>query len=98
VTNQHYQNRQVFVHRTSFDAWPKALQEEMRAAVKDAIIFQRELHLKEDDDAMAAIRGERGEIVALSAQEHEAFVRAVTPIYDEARRQYPRDLLRLVGL
>ena len=98
VTNQHYQNRQVFVHRPSFDAWPRALQEEMRAAVKDAVTYQRELHLKEDNDAMAAIRKEGGEIVELTAQQHEAFVRAVTPIYDEARRQYPRDLLGSAGL
>jgi C4-dicarboxylate-binding protein DctP len=98
VTNQHYQSRQVFVNRTSFDAWPKALQDEMRAAVKDAVIFQRELHVKEDDDAMAAIRNEGGQILELTVQEHEAFVRAVTPIYDEARSQYPRDLLGLVGL
>jgi len=98
VTNQHYQSRQVFVHRSSFDVWPKGLQEEMRAAVKDAVVFQRELHLKEDSDAMAAIRNEGGGIVELTAPEHEAFVRAVTPIYDEARSQYPRDLLGLVGL
>jgi len=98
VTNQHYQSRQVFVHRSSFDAWPRELQEEMRAQVKDAVAFQRELHLKEDNDAMAAIRGERGTILELTAQEHEAFVRAVRPIYDEARREYPRDLLGLTGL
>jgi TRAP-type C4-dicarboxylate transport system substrate-binding protein len=98
VTNQHYQSRQVFVNRPSFDAWPLALQEEMRAAVKDAVTFQRELHVKEENDAMAAIRYEGGEILELTAQEHEAFVRAVTPIYDEARRQYGRDLLGLVGL
>jgi TRAP-type C4-dicarboxylate transport system substrate-binding protein len=98
VTNQHYQSRQAFVHRTSFDAWPRALQEEMRAAVQDAVIFQRELHLKEEADAMTAIRNERGAILELTAQEHEAFVRAVAPIYDEARRQYPRDLLGLAGL
>jgi len=98
VTNQHYQSRQVFVNRPSFDAWPRQLQQEMRAAVKDAIIFQRELHLKEDDDSMAAIRNQGGEILELTAQEHQAFVRAVTPIYDEARSQYGRDLLDLVGL
>jgi len=88
----------VFVHRASFDAWPRALQEEMRAAVTDAVAFQRDLHVKEENDAMAAIRNEKGEIVDLTGQEHEAFVRAVTPIYDEARSQYPRNLLGLVGL
>jgi TRAP-type C4-dicarboxylate transport system substrate-binding protein len=98
VTDQHYQCRWVFVHRPSFDAWPRQLQEEMRAAVKDAITFQRDLHLKESDDAMAAIRNEGGEILELTAQEREAFVRAVTPIYAEARNEYGRELLALVGL
>ena len=98
VTNQHYQSRQVFVNKPSFDAWPPQLQEEMRTAVKDAIVFQRELHLKESDEAMAAIRNEGGEILELTAQEREAFVRAVMPIYGEARREYGRDLLGLAGL
>jgi tripartite ATP-independent transporter DctP family solute receptor len=98
VTNQHYQSRQVFVHRPSFDAWPRQLQEEMRAAVKDAVSFQRELHVKEENGAMAAIRMEGGEILQLTAQEREAFVRAVSPIYGEARSEYGRDLLGLVGL
>ena len=70
----------------------------MRAAVKDAVSFQRELHVKEENDAMAAIRMEGGEILQLTAQEREAFVRAVSPIYGEARSEYGRDLLGLVGL
>ncbi len=98
VTNQHYQSRQVFVHRTSFDAWPRPLQEEMRAAVKDAVNFQRELQVKQDSDAIAAIRTERGEIIELTAQEREAFVRALRPIHDEARSEYGGDLVGLVGL
>jgi tripartite ATP-independent transporter DctP family solute receptor len=97
VTNQHYQSRQVFVNKPAFDAWPLPLQEEMRAAVKEAVAFQRELHLKESDDAMGAIRSEGGEILELTAQEREVFVRALTPIYDEARREYGRDLLALAG-
>src|SRR5262249_4133507 len=98
VTNQHYQSRQVFVHRSSFDAWPKGLQEEMRASVKDAVAFQRELHMKEDRDAMDAIRNEKGQILELTAQEHEAFVRGVPPFYEESSSQSPRDLLAFVGL
>jgi len=98
VTDQHYQCRWVFVHRPSFDAWPRALQEEMRAAVRDAVTFQRELHLKESADAMAAIRSEGGDILELSAQERQAFVRAVTPVYAEARSEFGRDLLGLAGL
>jgi predicted lipid carrier protein YhbT len=70
----------------------------MRAAVQDAIVLQRELHVKGDEDAMAAIRNEGGEILELAPPEHESFVRAVTPIYGEARSVYGRDLLGLVGL
>jgi hypothetical protein len=54
--------------------------------------------VQQDNDAIAAIRSERGEIVELSAQEREAFVRALRPIHDEARREYPRDLIGLAGL
>ena len=97
VTNQHYQSRQVFVNRTSFDAWPRPLQEEMREAVKDAVTFQRDLHLKESDTAMAAIRNEGGQILDLTAQERETFVRALTPIYNEWGNEYGPDLLALVG-
>ena len=98
ATNQCYVSRPVFVHRPSFDAWPQRVQEEMRAAAQDAVIFQRQLHVKEEDEAMAAIRMEGGEILELTAQEREAFVRAVSPIYGEARSEYGRDLLGLVGL
>ena len=98
ATNHFYLSRAIFLHRPSFDAWPQRLQEEMRAAVEEAIVFQRALHVKEEDDAMAAIRKEGGEILALTAQEHESFVRAVARIYDGARSEYGRDLLGLVGL
>jgi TRAP-type transport system periplasmic protein len=92
ATNHFYLFRPIFLHRPSFDSWPQSLQEEMRAAVQEAIVLQRELHVKEDEDAMAAIRNEGGEILELTPPEHKSFVRAVTPIYGEARSVYGRDL------
>ena len=97
ATNHFYLSRPIFVHRPSFDAWPRALQEELRAAVHDAIACQRDLHEKEEEDAMAAIRKEGGEIIELTPEQHQAFVAAVTPIYGEARSQYGRELLALVN-
>jgi tripartite ATP-independent transporter DctP family solute receptor len=97
-TNHFYLSRPIFVHRPSFDGWPKAIQEELRAAVRDAIAFQRDLHVKEEADAAAAIRKAGGEIVELIADQHKAFVTAVGPIYKEARSQFERQLLALVGL
>ena len=98
ATHHFYLSRPVFLHRPTFDAWPQALQDEVRAAVRDAVAFQRELHVREEEESMAAIRKEGGEIVAITADERQAFVSAVTPIYGEARRQYGRDLLSLVNL
>ena len=98
ATNHFYLSRPIFFHRPSYDAWPKALQDEMQAAVRDAVAFQRTLHVKEEEDAMTAIRAEGGEIVELTPEQHKAFVTAVTPIYGEARGQYDRELLSLVNL
>ena len=64
----------------------------------DAIGFQRELHVKEEEDAMTAIRAEGGEILELTRDEHDAFVAAVKPIYGEARRQFSREVLALLNV
>jgi tripartite ATP-independent transporter DctP family solute receptor len=98
ATNHFYLSRPIFVHRPTFDAWPRALQEELRRAVHDAIGFQRELHVKEEEDAMTAIRAEGGEILELTRDEHDKFVSAVTPIYAEARREYSREVMALLNV
>jgi len=98
ATNHFYLSRPIFLHRPSFDGWPLDVQNELRAAVRDAVAFQRGLHVKEEEDSMVEIRKEGGEIVELTADQHKAFVDAVTPIYGEARGQYGRELLSLVNL
>jgi tripartite ATP-independent transporter DctP family solute receptor len=98
ASNHFYLSRPIFLHRASFDSWPKALQDEMRAAVKDAITFQRDLHVKEEEDSMVAIRKAGGEILELTPEQMKAFQDAVRPIYGEARSQYSKELLALAGL
>jgi tripartite ATP-independent transporter DctP family solute receptor len=98
ATSHFYVSRPIFVHRPSFDAWPRQLQDELHDAVRSAVAFQRDLHVKEEEDAAAAIRKSGGEIVALTADEHKAFVSAVGPIYGEARSQFGPELLKLVNL
>jgi TRAP-type C4-dicarboxylate transport system substrate-binding protein len=98
ATNHFYLSRPIFLHRPTFDAWPRALQDAMREAVHDVIGFQRESHVKEEEDAMTAIRAEGGEILELTRDEHNKFVAAVTPIYGEARRQYSREVLALLNV
>jgi len=97
LTNHFYISRPIFVHRAAFDAWPGDLQAAMRNAVTDAITFQRDLHVREEEDARAAIAAAGCEIVELTANQHDAFAAAVQPIYGEARRQYGDELLALAG-
>jgi TRAP-type transport system periplasmic protein len=97
-TNHFYISRPIFVHRPSFNGWPRQMQDELRAAVRDAVAFQRNLHVKEEEDAAATIRKTGGEIVELTEDQHKAFVSAVSPIYSEVRSEFGRDLLALVNL
>ena len=96
LTSHFYVSRPIFVHRTTFDAWPDRLKQAMGAAVHDAVAFQRELAIAEEREARAAIEREDGAIAELEAREHEAFAAAVKPLIDEARETYGGAALRLV--
>jgi TRAP-type C4-dicarboxylate transport system substrate-binding protein len=97
LTSHFYISRPIFLHRDAFDAWPADLQAAMRSAVTEAIAFQRDLHVGEEEDAQRTIAAAGCEIAALTADEHNAFAAAVQPIYGEARRQYGDALLALAG-
>jgi tripartite ATP-independent transporter DctP family solute receptor len=97
LSNHFYISRPIFLYRTAFDAWPDDLQRAMRRAVKDAIAFQRELHVQEEEDARKAIAAQGCEIVELTADEHSAFAAAVQPLLDEARGTYGRELFDLAA-
>ncbi len=73
-------------------------QMEMRAAVKEAVTLQRQLHDQAEIDSAEIIREAGGEIVTLTPQQRQAFIDAVAPIYADAQNQYDRVLLNLVGL
>jgi TRAP-type C4-dicarboxylate transport system substrate-binding protein len=98
ATNHFYSVRPILVHRPTFQAWPRPLQEALREAAHDAIEVQRQRHVKEEADAMIAIRAEGGEILELTQTEHQTFAAAVTPIYTQAHRQYSREVLALLNL
>ena len=98
ASNHFYLSRPIFLHKPTYDAWPRELKDEIRAAITDTVGWQRELHVKEEEDAAVAIRKVGGEIVELTPAQHKAFVDAVTPIYGEAKSQYGRELLGLVNL
>ena len=96
VTNHFYLSRPIFLHRPTFDAWPKELREAMRSAVKDAVVFQRELGVAEEEEARQAILAEGCEIVELTPEEHRQFAAAVEPVIADFRRTFGEEMFRLV--
>jgi TRAP-type C4-dicarboxylate transport system substrate-binding protein len=68
----------------------------MQRAVSESVTLQRDLHVKEEEDAQRTIECEGCEIVELNAEQHNAFAAAVQPIKDEAARLYGDDLFKLL--
>ena len=81
--------------RRQFDAWPRRLQQVMRAAVRDAMATQRKVAEQEDTQSRNAILAAGCEIVEAAAIDHASFVKAVQPLLDEARGSFGDDLLAL---
>jgi tripartite ATP-independent transporter DctP family solute receptor len=97
ISNHFYISRPIFLHRAAFDAWPAELQAAMRAAVTEAVAFQRGLAVEEDGEARRAIEAQGCEIVALTAAEHQKFAAAVQPLLDEAKTTYGKAMLGMIG-
>ena len=97
LSNHFYISRPIFLHRPTFDAWPADLKEAMQRAVTESVAFQRELHVKEEEDAERAIKAEGCEIVTLDAAQHDTFAAAVRPITAEARKLLGDELFKLAG-
>ena len=96
LTSHFYISRPIFLHRASFDAWPKDLQQAMRDAVLDAVAFQRQLAVEENTQSRQAIEAAGCDIVELNASEHDAFVAAVQPLLTEARGMYGEAMFKMV--
>ena len=86
------------MNRAQFEAWPRELQEEMRAAVADAVMFQRGLALEEHETARQAILAQGCEIIEPDPDEHREFVAAVAPLYVDARNTYGAYMFDLAGV
>ena len=96
LTSHFYISRPVFLHRTSFDAWPDDLKRAMRQAVTQAVAFQRQLAVEEHEASRRIIKGAGCEIVELNAKVHAAFVAAVQPLLADAGNLYGTEMFKMV--
>ncbi len=98
LTNHFYVSRPIFSHRDTVDGWPPEMKTCLYEAVRDSIDFQRKLTEQEAIDARKKIEAEGGEIIELTAEEHAAFVQAVRPQHDEARKIFGDEMFKLANL
>ena len=96
LTSHFYISRPVFLHRTSFDAWPDDLKRAMRQAVTQAVAFQRQVAVEEHEASRRIIEDAGCEIVELNAKEHAAFVAAVQPLLADAGNLYGTEMFKMV--
>ena len=96
LTSHFYISRPIFLHRTSFDAWPEDLKRAMQSAVTEAVTFQRKLAVEENDQSRRAIEAAGCEIVELTPDEHDAFVEAVAPLTADARGMYGEAMFKML--
>jgi tripartite ATP-independent transporter DctP family solute receptor len=96
LSSHFYISRPVFLHRASFDAWPRDLQAAMRKAVNEAVAFQRKLAVEENTQSRQAVESAGCEIVELTAAEHDAFVATVQPLLVDARGMYGEAMFKMV--
>ena len=58
ISNHFYISRPIFLHRPTFDGWPDDLKSAMQQAAQESVAFQRNLHVKEEEDSQHAIEAE----------------------------------------
>ena len=96
LTGHSYLSRGIYMNRAEFDRWPAALQDGIRKAAREAVLAQRELAVEEENIARKAIESAGGEVLELAPEERAAFVRAVKPLHDEARKRFGEEVFDLV--
>ena len=97
LSNHFYISRPIFAHRNTVDGWPLELKTALYKAAQDSIVFQRKLTEQEAIDAQTEIENESCEIVELTAEEHNAFVEAVKPQHEDARKIFGDELFKLAN-
>ena len=96
LTNHCYLSRGIYMNRAEFERWPKAMQEGILRAAREAILQQRKLAVEEEEVARKAIAAAGGEVLELSPAARAEFVNAVKPLHDEMRKRFGEDVFALL--
>jgi C4-dicarboxylate-binding protein DctP len=72
--------------KAQYATWPEKLQQAVETAGREATAHQHELAAAEDDGVLAQIDPKENDIIRLTPQEREAFVKAVGPVLAKHRK------------
>src|SRR5262245_51131177 len=96
LTGHCYLSRGIYMNRVEFERWPKALQNAIQSAAREAVVAQRELAVEEEAHARAESEKAGGEVLELTSEQRAAFARLVKPLHDEARERFGEQVFALL--
>ena len=96
LTGHCYLSRGIYLNRAQYDSWPRDLREGIERAAREAVLAQRILAVEEERVARQAIEDAGGEVLELTPEARAEFVRAVQPLYHEARERFGEEMFALL--
>jgi TRAP-type C4-dicarboxylate transport system substrate-binding protein len=72
--------------KAQYAAWPDQLQRAVDVAGREATAHQHMLAAQEDEEVLAQLEGKDVEVIRLTAEEQDAFVKAVEPVLARHRK------------
>jgi C4-dicarboxylate-binding protein DctP len=83
--------------KAQYATWPEKLQKAIDTAGREATAHQHALAAAEDDEVLAQIDPKENDIIRLTPQEREAFVKAVEPVLAKHRKNLDPKLLEYLA-
>jgi len=88
--------RGLYMHKNSFDSWGTKIQSAVKKSARNAIQSQRILAMRQETELRAQLEKKGVEVIDLSTEERNAFIKTVKPVLDNARRRLDSRLFELV--
>ena len=94
VTNHGYIGYVVVVNKKFWDGLPADIRDQLAKAMKDATDYGNSLSVKENEDALDAIKkAGKTEIITLTPEQNEAMRQAMMPVYKEVASRVGQPLI-----
>ncbi|MEO8333132.1 MAG: DctP family TRAP transporter solute-binding subunit [Gallionella sp.] len=98
ISNHGYLGYAVIVNKKFWDGLPDDIREALSQAMKETTLFERDIALKANDDALAnVIAANTTQVYVLSPRERTAWQMAMLPVYQEFENEIGKYLIKSVA-